>query len=62
MRYYISWRAKIYEEFFPYADELIISLIEGDYVGDAYFPSFEESFTLIEEIQNETFILEDIKR
>lgn len=54
---YICGGAKIYEEFFPYTDELIISLIEGDYVGDAYFPSFEESFTLIEEIQNETFIL-----
>ena len=36
--------AQIYRLFLPYADELVISYIKGDYTGDVYFPAFEDQF------------------
>jgi dihydrofolate reductase len=31
----------IYEQFLPKADRLELTLVEGDYEGDTYFPAFE---------------------
>lgn len=33
--------AGVYEQFLPMADRLELTLIEGDYAGDTYFPPFE---------------------
>ena len=32
----------IYEQFLPYTDELIVTEIQQEYIGDAYFPNFDK--------------------
>ena len=38
---FIGGGASIYEQFLPRADRLELTLIEGEYEGDTYFPPFE---------------------
>ena len=38
---FIGGGESIYEQFLPHADRLELTLIEGDYEGDTYFPPFE---------------------
>jgi len=38
---FIGGGESIYEQFLPRADRLELTLIEGDYEGDTYFPPFE---------------------
>jgi dihydrofolate reductase len=40
-RVFIGGGAAIYEQFLPRADRLELTLVEGDYEGDTYFPPFE---------------------
>ncbi len=45
---FIIGGAQIYQEFFPYADRLYITLIDEDFSGDTYFPEIhEEKWQLI---------------
>lgn len=47
---YICGGSKIYEEFLPYADQMIITEIKGRYEGDSYFPLYNmQDFKLIKE-------------
>ncbi len=39
---YICGGSEIYELFLPFADEIIISIINGKYIGDKYFPSWNK--------------------
>ncbi len=41
---------KIYRATLPCWDELYLTLVEGEHEGDAFFPPFEEQFTLVEEL------------
>jgi dihydrofolate reductase len=59
---YICGGASIYNLFLPFTDELIISIIPGEYVGDVYFPAFADKFILVKEEEKETFILRRYKR
>lgn len=34
--------AQIYKEALPYVDKMIISLVDGEFEGDTYFPDFNE--------------------
>lgn len=38
---FIGGGAAIYEQFLPKADRLELTLVEGDYAGDTFFPPFE---------------------
>lgn len=38
---FIGGGQTIYEQFLPKADRLELTLVEGDYEGDTYFPAFE---------------------
>lgn len=38
---YIGGGAAIYESFLPIADRLELTLVEGDYEGDVFFPPYE---------------------
>jgi len=38
---FIGGGQTIYEQFLPRADRLELTLVEGDYEGDTYFPPFE---------------------
>jgi hypothetical protein len=35
----------LYQEAFPIASRLYLTLIDGDFVGDVHFPAWEEIFT-----------------
>ncbi|BBH19921.1 dihydrofolate reductase [Paenibacillus baekrokdamisoli] len=35
--------AEIYSLFMPYADKLLLTEVDADLVGDAYFPSFDQN-------------------
>lgn len=56
---YIGGGGKIYEHFLHGADRLELTLIEGDYEGNAFFPPFEHLigslFELVEERPREGF-------
>lgn len=44
----------IYKQFLPLADKIYLTLIEGDFEGDAYFPEFDwNDWKEIEHINNE---------
>ena len=40
-RIFIGGGARVYEQFLPMADRLELTLVEGDYEGDTYFPPYE---------------------
>lgn len=44
----------IYEEFLPYCKTAVVSYVEGDYEGDAFFPEFEGDFesTNVEHVES----------
>lgn len=41
LRVFIGGGGGIYEQFLPQADRLELTLVEGDYQGDTYFPPYE---------------------
>lgn len=59
---YVCGGASIYALFLPYCEELIVSLIEGDYTGDTYFPEYAHLFELFSEEQREGFTIRHYKR
>ena len=50
---YIGGGGKIYEHFLPGADRLEITLVEGDYEGNAFFPPFEHLIGTVFEVAEE---------
>ncbi len=38
---FVGGGESIYRQFLPWADRLELTLVEGDYEGDTYFPAFE---------------------
>ena len=59
---YVSGGASVYRQLFPYADEVILSVIEGEYEGDAYLAPFEDNFILYKVCQKEGFEVKFYKR
>lgn len=54
---------KIYEAFLPKATRLYLSLVEGDYQGDIFFPEIkEEEWELISEEQKQGFKVQVLER
>lgn len=44
----------IYGQFLPLADRIYLTLVEGDFVGDAYFPEFDHNDWIeVERIEHE---------
>lgn len=55
--------AQIYERALPYVTEMWISLVEGDYEGDTYFPVYDPSdFESLECIEKNGFTIHHLKR
>ena len=52
---YICGGASVYKLFLPYCDELIISLIKGDYQGNVYFPEYEHMFQVYKKEERDQF-------
>ena len=46
--------ASIYRQFLPLADRMYLTLIEGDFNGDAFFPEFNrDDWKEIERVDNQ---------
>lgn len=55
---FIAGGRSIYEQFYPYADELIISTIKDEYQGDVYFVDIDYTkYDLIEETNHDKFVV-----
>lgn len=55
---FIAGGRSIYEQFYPYADELIISTIKDEYQGDVYFVDIDYNiYELIEETDHDKFVV-----
>lgn len=60
---FISGGASIYKQSLPLADQLLISRIPGEHVGETYFPDFDDyGFTLVDTLPFETFELQIYQR
>ncbi len=60
---YVCGGASIYKLFLPYTDELIISYIKHNYVGDVFFPDFDtEQFKLIRSENYSEFVVKYFQR
>jgi len=42
---FVIWWASIYAQFLPLADRIYLTEIKKAYIGDTYFPIFEDQFT-----------------
>ncbi len=42
---FIIWWAMMYQQFLPLADRIYLTEIKKAYIGDTYFPVFEDEFT-----------------
>ncbi len=59
----ISGGATIYKLFLPHVDEMIISEVKGDFVGDVYFPEWNENeFSLFYEDERSEFTIKRYRR
>lgn len=56
---FIGGGGNVYEQFLPMADRMELTLVEGDYEGDTYFPEFEHlvgpEFDVVDEDPREGF-------
>lgn len=60
---FIAGGRSIYEQFYPYADELIISTIKDEHQGNVYFTDIDYSkYQLIEESEFAKFIVRRYRR
>lgn len=63
---FIGGGASIYEQFLPAADRLELTIVEGSYDGDTFFPSYEhligDTFVLEEEEWHDGFRFETYRR
>ena len=48
-RVFCGGGASIYRQMLPLADAMYLSIVKGDYDGDAHFPEFDESEWVIEQ-------------
>jgi len=60
---YICGGASIYQQSLPYVDEMIVSKIMGEYIGEIYFPDFSnQNFECVKKVDKSTFTLEYYRR
>lgn len=49
---FVCGGAQIYEQLLPQCAELLLTVVQREVVGDAFFPQFEHQFELVEEIRD----------
>lgn len=59
---YVVGGASIYRLFLPFCEELIISEVKGEYVGNIYFPEYKHLFTQYKEDERKEFTIKYYKR
>jgi dihydrofolate reductase len=48
---FIAGGAEIYRQALPLCGEVLLTLVKREVAGDAYFPSFEQQFELVERVR-----------
>lgn len=60
---YVCGGREIFKLFMPFVDELIVSIISKEYIGNVYFPDWnEELFTIVNEKIYEKFTIKYYKK
>ena len=59
---WIAGGAEVYRRSLPFWDEVCLTLVHGSHEGDAYFPEFEERFSLVSEERGEKFSVQRYQR
>ncbi|ADE19446.1 dihydrofolate reductase [Mycoplasma crocodyli] len=59
---FIAGGKSIYEKYFEYADELLISRVDGDYQGNVYLNLNLSNYEVIKKQKFEKFVVETYKR
>jgi dihydrofolate reductase len=60
---FVNGGASIYEQALPKVDELDLSIIKGEYSGDAYFPAFDETeWNLFERVDHDAWAFRRYRR
>lgn len=54
---FVCGGASIYKLFLPYCEELIVSVIKGDYNGNVFFPKYDDQFVEYQEEKHDQFII-----
>lgn len=61
-RVFVCGGASIYRQLLPICDELIVSIIKGNYEGNIYFPEYRNNFELENVIEHEKFTINYYKK
>lgn len=56
---YIIGGAMLYKEALQYADRVIVSLVEGQYRGDTFFPVLDNSWKMVNETPYQGFVVKE---
>ncbi len=60
---WVAGGASIYAQVLPYADELHLSIVPGEFEGDAWFPAWDEAaWALAEEQEREGYVFRRYER
>jgi dihydrofolate reductase len=59
---FICGGASIYNQFLPYCEELIISEVKKEYVGNVFFPEYKDKFVCYKEDEREEFVIKYYKK
>ncbi len=55
--------AQIYAAALPFVDKMVLSIMDGDYEGDTFFPDFDENDFEVESVENkESFRIQILRR
>lgn len=61
--FYVCGGAQVYKQFLPYVNEMIVSLVHGDWPSDTKFPDFkDEAFTITTLKEYPDFTVKSYKR
>ena len=59
---FVCGGASIYRQMIPYVNEMIISIVKKDVVGDVYFPEYENDFEVYDVVEHEEFTVKYMRR
>ena len=54
--------ASIYRQMLPYVNEMVISVVKKEYVGNIYFPEYEDEFYTYDEVEYDEFTVKYMRR
>lgn len=62
-RVFIGGGAATYREFMPYANEMVLSVVNGTYVGDTSFPMYDDrQWEIVRSVAHDKFTVKHLAR